>query len=243
MNVQLEKEVSFSPATGRYVRLVALSEANSGGPWTAMAELNILGTADSDVLAISPSTAAVVVNGQQDFDGVGGLPPYTYEVVADTTGGGSVNSEGLYTAGPNPGSSTVRVTDMNSDTADAIVTVTEVIPQTGWSLLYVDSEELIGTYKPAVYTFDGDPTTIWHTEWYESDPPHPHEIQIDLGGIFDIDGFRYLPRQNRSNGRIKDYEFYVSLDGVDWGSPVATGTFPNTTAEQPSHWHLHSSHG
>jgi hypothetical protein len=31
-----------------------------------------------------------------------------------------------------------------------------------------------------------------------------------------IAGFTYLPRQDMPNGRIADYEFYVSVDGVNW---------------------------
>jgi hypothetical protein len=34
------------------------------------------------------------------------------------------------------------------------------------------------------------------------------------------------------NGRIKDWEFYVSTDGANWGSAVATGTFVNSVAEK-----------
>jgi len=41
-----EKEVLFSIVTGRYVRLVALSEVN-GNPWTTMAELGVLGVLSS----------------------------------------------------------------------------------------------------------------------------------------------------------------------------------------------------
>jgi hypothetical protein len=37
-----EKQVSFSPATGRYIRLKALSEVN-GNNWASMAEINVLG--------------------------------------------------------------------------------------------------------------------------------------------------------------------------------------------------------
>jgi hypothetical protein len=62
---------------------------------------------------------------------------------------------------------------------------------------------------------------------------HPHEIRIDLGGSYAVSGFRYLPRQdNDDNGRIRTYEFYVSTDGNNWGSPVATGSFPDNSAEQ-----------
>jgi F5/8 type C domain-containing protein len=105
------------------------------------------------------------------------------------------------------------------------------IDQTGWELLYVDSEEMGDVDRPATDSFDGDPDTFWHTEWSltDPDPCHPHEIQIDLGGFYDICGFRYLPRQDDGpgdeNGMIKDYEFYVSSDAADWGNAVASGTW------------------
>ena len=34
------------------------------------------------------------------------------------------------------------------------------------------------------------------------------------------------------DGAIEDYEFYISGDGTNWGSAVATGTFPNSSSEQ-----------
>ncbi len=106
------------------------------------------------------------------------------------------------------------------------------ISQDNWTLLYVDSEETVGEDGAAENSFDGDPGTIWHTKWYGGPDPLPHEIQIDLGDNYIISGFRYLPRQDSENGRIANYEFYVSSDGTSWGSAVATGTFDNSTAEQ-----------
>lgn len=41
-----------------------------------------------------------------------------------------------------------------------------------------------------------------------------------------LHGFTYLPRQDGCNhGTVGQYEFYVSSNGVNWGTPVATGTF------------------
>jgi len=113
------------------------------------------------------------------------------------------------------------------------------IGQADWSLVYVDSEELVedGGY-PAENSFDGDPDTFWSTKWSLPDPEfyHPHEIQIDLGGFYDICGFRYLPRQDEGpgdeNGMIKDYEFYVSGDTDNWGTAVASGTWIAGKAEK-----------
>ena|GEM_PF-2986637 len=111
-----------------------------------------------------------------------------------------------------------------------------LIPRVGWSIAYVDSEELAsgswGPATPASSVIDGNPSTFWHTQWFQSQPGFPHEIRIDLGVPYSLTAFRHLPRQDgRLNGRIAQYEFYVSTDGVDWGSAVAAGTFANTSAE------------
>jgi hypothetical protein len=106
-----------------------------------------------------------------------------------------------------------------------------VIPQGGWSLLYVDSQETSCGNYGAVNSFDGNTATFWHTQYCPSSPGTPHEIQINLGATYNISGFQYLPRQDGcSNGWISQYEFYVSMDGVHWGNPVASGTFNYGTA-------------
>ena len=73
---------------------------------------------------------------------------------------------------------------------------------------------------------DNNPATYWHTKWSEGVTPHPHEISVDLGGRYEITGFTYLPRQDSPNGRIKGYIFYVSSNGTNWGTPIASGVFP-----------------
>jgi len=108
-----------------------------------------------------------------------------------------------------------------------------LIPQANWGLWFVDSEEAVGENGVAENAFDGVTGTIWHTKWYGGSPSPPHEIQIDLGGSYTIGGFRYLPRQDGGvNGGIARYEFYVSADGLNWGTAVAAGTFAKTAAEK-----------
>jgi F5/8 type C domain len=93
----------------------------------------------------------------------------------------------------------------------------------------VDSEETAGEDGKGANAVDGDPNTIWHTQWQDNTPPCPHEIIIELVPPATIKGFTYLPRQDDSDhGNIKDYEFYVSADGVDFGQPVKKGTFENS---------------
>jgi len=78
---------------------------------------------------------------------------------------------------------------------------------------------------------DGNPSTIWHTIWHHEPPPHPHELHIDLGSPHRLNGFKYLPRQNMSSGRIADYQLFAGQDNSNWVL-LASGTFPNTTDEQ-----------
>jgi hypothetical protein len=112
--------------------------------------------------------------------------------------------------------------------ANKTVKATFTIPNTNWKLKFVDSEELVGLGGRAVNGFDGNIETNWHTQFINGSPPPPHEIQIDLGSPANLNGFVYVPRQDGlSNGRIGQYEFYVSMDGVNWGSPVVAGTFAN----------------
>jgi plastocyanin len=104
-----------------------------------------------------------------------------------------------------------------------------VISQTGWQLLAVDSQE---TNYPATNAFDGNPSTVWATEWVASSPLPPHDLQIDLGAVYGVSGVRALPRQDGSaNGSIAQYQIFVSRDGVTWGPPVASGTWTATAAE------------
>ncbi len=250
-NTPAEKEVSFAAVLGKFIRLRALTEVN-GMPWTSMAELTVLGNLSSGNLPPnsvinSPSNDLTIIVGETvNFAGSGvdtdnnlpltykwafgagsGIPDSTLE----TPGAVQFNIPGTYTV-------TFTATDALglSDPSPAVRVITVVggiVPKSNWQLLYVDSQETIGSNSLAVNGFDSNPATIWHTKWYSNNPPLPHELQIDLGAFYVIDGFRYLPRQDGSpNGNIRQYEFYVSDDGINWGSPAAAGTFANTTAEK-----------
>ncbi len=78
---------------------------------------------------------------------------------------------------------------------------------------------------------DGNPGSIWHTQWGDANPRHPHEMIVDLGASYDISGFGYLPRPAGGNGTIKDYECYVTEDEKKFGKPVVKGTFANAASQ------------
>jgi len=92
-------------------------------------------------------------------------------------------------------------------------------------VIKVDSEETGGEDGKGANAVDGDASTIWHTQWQDASPNHPHEIILELSAPASIKGFTYLPRQDDEvNGTIKDYEFYLSNDGKDFGQPMKKGT-------------------
>ena len=108
------------------------------------------------------------------------------------------------------------------------------ISQAGWTVHSVDSQDsCCGNAYLATKAIDGNASTFWHTVWSNGAPPPPHTIVINLGASHNINGFRYLPRQDgQSNGRIGQYEFYVSTDGINYGAAVATGAFANVATQQ-----------
>jgi len=103
------------------------------------------------------------------------------------------------------------------------------LPKDIWELVAVDSEEPIYPGSASM-AFDDDPATIWHTRWTSGNDNYPHEIIVDMGDEYFANSFTYLPRQNGTNGRVKDYELYVSSDNTDWGEPISVGVFDNSFA-------------
>ena len=84
------------------------------------------------------------------------------------------------------------------------------ISRSNWKVVYADSEELQSDDGKADNVFDLQFTSIWHTQWSDAAPKHPHQLVIDLGSARKIGGISYLPRQDSKNGRIKDYRLYFS---------------------------------
>ncbi|MFF4497137.1 TIM-barrel domain-containing protein [Streptomyces sp. NPDC001546] len=134
--------------------------------------------------------------------------------------------------GTKTGAFSVTATGTSVPAASALPAPSSPIPSSAWTLVSADSQETAAENGAAVNAFDGDPATLWHTAWSTGTPAAlPHEIRIDLGARYAVDGLRYLPRQDGGvNGRIGGYEIYVSDSTTDWGSPAATGTLPDTAA-------------
>ena len=98
-----------------------------------------------------------------------------------------------------------------------------------WKVVSADSEQ--SDEGPAINAIDGDPGTYWHTQWSPKTDKYPHEIVIDFGKSLGVSGIRYTPRQDGGvNGRVKEFEVYISDDKATWGAVAATGTLPDRLA-------------
>jgi hypothetical protein len=88
-----------------------------------------------------------------------------------------------------------------------------------------DSEQVGFEAENAI---DGDQDTFWHTSWDEDPMPgFPHDLVVQFKTTETLTGFTALPRQDGNhNGWIKEFAFYTSSDGTNWGEPVVKGVFP-----------------
>jgi endo-alpha-N-acetylgalactosaminidase len=185
---------------------------------------------NNDVVAASNITLGLTA---PDGWTVTATSPATYETVAAGT---TVTTTWDVTppAGTPEGKYPLTVTGGRATIgAEATVLPPGIVPQSRIKVADVSSED-VATGGAATMALDGNPSTIWHSAWSEVPTPagYPHHITLDLGSAYQVNGFSYLPRQSGTNGMFKGYELYVSADGQDWGTPVAAGEFPNSTAVQ-----------
>ncbi|WP_018569725.1 endo-alpha-N-acetylgalactosaminidase family protein [Streptomyces sp. PsTaAH-124] len=119
--------------------------------------------------------------------------------------------------------------------ADARAAVaSEPVLSPGSMTASADSENLSSgaAEGPVSNVLDGDPGTIWHTDYTKSEAPYPHWVTLKLGGPADVDGFGYLGRQSGGqNGRVAGYRVDVSDDGTTWKT-VADGTLTDSPQTQ-----------
>ena len=99
-----------------------------------------------------------------------------------------------------------------------------------WKLVSADSQH---SGNEARLAFDNNLSTFWHTEYWGTEPACPHTLVVDMVNTYMVTAFTYNGRTDgNQNGMIKAYEVYLSMDGKEWGTPVAKGEFKNTTAMQ-----------
>jgi len=97
------------------------------------------------------------------------------------------------------------------------------LPTTGW---VATADSAMPGWGPE-YTIDNNPSIFWITQ----PSNHPHNLFLDMKQTNTVSGIRYYPRQDTSEGRIKDYVLYKSDDGVNW-QEIRRGSWPDTAFEQ-----------
>ena len=98
-----------------------------------------------------------------------------------------------------------------------------------YSVAYTSSE--LPGIGAASNVLDGNPDTYWHTMKGVTLASFPHDIRLDLSEERKVKGIQYRGA-TMAEGRVKNYEIYVSNDGQNWGEPVARGQFGNSTELQ-----------
>jgi arylsulfatase A-like enzyme len=127
-----------------------------------------------------------------------------------------------------------RVTKIRAKhTSAATVSLIQgALPNKDWKVVRFSSEN-VANQKYARNAIDGDPSTLWHTQFTGTVVPPPHELVVYLGAERTIRGFVYLGRQDEGwNGAVKEIEFSVGPSADTFGDPVAKATLMKSKEAQ-----------
>ncbi len=102
----------------------------------------------------------------------------------------------------------------------------------GWSKVEVDTETVYtATEGLFEYAFDGNSSSIWHSNWQgASDKLKPQGNWDEIGGVIDlgqkytINQFKFTPRTNSNSGLVTKADLYVKADEGDEWIKVAEDT-------------------
>ncbi len=206
-------EVTLNWPSSINTRYLKLRFPNSFGgldSYLNLRELRFLGLAPS--ISIDPVSGLVTITkpiptGELRYTRDGSLPSATSPLY---TGGFTIGADGglvqarLFEGGQAVGALAIASASGNNNRTSYTATA---------------SSQQGGVASSAV---DGDPSTIWHSQW---NLVHPHHITLDLGATKEFHGFYYLPRSGGGNGTIDEFEVYVSDDGENYGTPIMTGSY------------------
>ncbi len=226
--------VDFDKVYGRYVKFVALSSFYDVSK-LAVLELSVWPDFDTrlypptSLRASSQSSSRIKLSWTNSSENAIGtiversLNGGAFEVI-DTI---KISKSYYYDKDLEPYSKcTYRLCEYRNDKTSAysslVTTATSsygLVDRSGWSIISADSNT---SGHGAAYVYDDNGATCWTSD----SEGFPHEIQIDMGATKSLVAFSYLPPVDIANaGVIKDFEFYVSDDAENWGSPVKTGTW------------------
>ena len=110
-----------------------------------------------------------------------------------------------------------------------------IIPTTDFSFT-CDNEQnpAEGSDGPISNAFDGDSSTLWHSQYSPSIKALPATFTVDMGKEYKINKLTYVPRQSGgANGYITSYDLYVKkAESDDWTQVVTDGVWASDTKEK-----------
>ena len=91
-----------------------------------------------------------------------------------------------------------------------------------------------GSDGPISNAFDGDTSTLWHSQYSPSIKALPATFTVDMGKEYKINKLTYVPRQSGgANGYITSYDLYVKkAESDDWTQVVTDGVWASDTKEK-----------
>ncbi len=128
-----------------------------------------------------------------------------------------------------------RTATTSLNVESSVVPLPNKITQSDISIASVSSQELTGETAPngpAAALLDGKVDSFWHTKWKGGTEEFPHSVVFDLSKSYSVTGFEYTQRQSNTNGKIKDYEIFVSDSPTDFGTKVGSGSFADIARPQ-----------
>lgn len=125
---------------------------------------------------------------------------------------------------PSGGLLRVRSASKNGETLESVVPFDAFVDRRTWKITASSFQNGEGNPEHAL---DGDPATIWHSQYSPTKAPAPHFLAVDMGTPLAVKAVLLTPRPDGSNGRARDYEIYISDDGKNFGTPVLAGTLPD----------------
>jgi hypothetical protein len=107
--------------------------------------------------------------------------------------------------------------------------------RTGWTIAGFSSEEPAeaqwGNGGEAIHALDDNTSTFWHSQWQNASPGPPHYIIVNMGATKTLHGLWFIDRQNDQEGKPKEVQVQVSIDGITW-TDAGAFTLENTKATQ-----------
>ncbi|HTC96066.1 MAG TPA: hypothetical protein VK699_21670 [Terriglobales bacterium] len=168
-------------------------------------------------LAISPASASVATTNTKTFSASGGMPPYSFSIVTNHSGGTINSSTGAYTAGANAGvTDTVRATDAAGTTSNATVAVTAATCSTITKIQVVSAASASTTSESVSLTETVGDLLVAAVYWNGSDVT---AVSDRLGNVWNS-----IPVENNANTATDVRIWYAQ--NIKGGANAVTVTQP-----------------